>query len=179
MERAGERTRDIRFYSAKNNEIVCLHSKWARDYARWLETQPWVSQFPVGLRHHSPHITGGHTGGLPASCMDYRFSAPVRGRPQRCTGTHSCAVSISFLATGSAHAIHPVLARCSLFARLMRFTKPLKHMCRRLSCKRPPSASQPCKLSVLSLAKQTAGRSQSARLTETKLRQTSSQKGDD
>ena len=49
MERAGERTRDIRFYSAKNNEIVCLHSKWARDYARGLETQPWVSSYEAGF----------------------------------------------------------------------------------------------------------------------------------
>ena len=49
MERAGERTRDIRFYSAKNNEIVCLHSKWARDYARWLETQPWVSSYEASF----------------------------------------------------------------------------------------------------------------------------------
>lgn len=28
MERLGERTRDIRFYSNKNGDIVCLHSKW-------------------------------------------------------------------------------------------------------------------------------------------------------
>lgn len=49
MERAGERTRNIRFYSPKNNEIVCLHSKWARDYARWLETQPWISSYEAGL----------------------------------------------------------------------------------------------------------------------------------
>ena len=49
MERAGERTRNIRFYSQKNNEIVCLHSKWARDYARWLETQPWISSYEAGL----------------------------------------------------------------------------------------------------------------------------------
>ena len=45
MERLGERTRDIRFYSPKNNEVVCLHSKWARDYAKWLEEQPWVQSY--------------------------------------------------------------------------------------------------------------------------------------
>lgn len=45
MERLGERTRDIRFYSPKNNEIVCLHSKWARDYAKCLEDQPWVQSY--------------------------------------------------------------------------------------------------------------------------------------
>ena len=49
MERAGERTRNIRFYSQKNNEIVCLHSKWARDYARWLETQPWASSYEASF----------------------------------------------------------------------------------------------------------------------------------
>ena len=48
MERTGERTRDIRFFSAKNNDIVCLHSKWARDYAKWLETQPCVQNYEAG-----------------------------------------------------------------------------------------------------------------------------------
>lgn len=48
MERIGERTRDIRFYSSKNGDIVCLHSKWARDYARWLEDQPWVQNYQAG-----------------------------------------------------------------------------------------------------------------------------------
>lgn len=48
MERTGERTRDIRFYSSKNNDIVCLHSKWARDYAKWLEAQPWVQNYEAG-----------------------------------------------------------------------------------------------------------------------------------
>lgn len=45
MERSDARTRDIRFYSPKNNEIVCLHSKWARDYAKWLEELPWVQSY--------------------------------------------------------------------------------------------------------------------------------------
>ena len=45
MERSDARTRDIRFYSPKNNEIVCLHSKWARNYAKWLEEQPWVQSY--------------------------------------------------------------------------------------------------------------------------------------
>ena len=48
MERTGERTRDIRFYSNKNGDIVCLHSKWARNYARWLEEQAWVQSYQVG-----------------------------------------------------------------------------------------------------------------------------------
>lgn len=57
MERAGERTRNIRFYSSKNNEIVCLHSKWARDYARWLETQPWVLSYEASFPLN-PEIIG-------------------------------------------------------------------------------------------------------------------------
>ncbi|MBM6926912.1 hypothetical protein [Pseudoflavonifractor phocaeensis] len=48
MERTGERTRDIRFYSSKNGDIVCLHSKWARNYAKWLEEQPWVQSYEAG-----------------------------------------------------------------------------------------------------------------------------------
>lgn len=48
MERSDARTRDIRFFSPKNNEIVCLHSKWARNYAKWLEEQPWVKSYDTG-----------------------------------------------------------------------------------------------------------------------------------
>ncbi len=45
MEKAGIRTRDIQFYSSKNQAIVCVHSRKARDFARWLENQPWVSSY--------------------------------------------------------------------------------------------------------------------------------------
>ena len=45
MERSDARTRDIRFYSHKNGDIVILHSKWARDYAKWLEEQSWVQSY--------------------------------------------------------------------------------------------------------------------------------------
>lgn len=48
IERSDARTRDIRFYSPKNGDIVLLHSKWARDYAKWLETQPWVKSYEAG-----------------------------------------------------------------------------------------------------------------------------------
>lgn len=66
MDRAGRKTRDIQFYSQKNNAMVCVHSHWARDYAKWLETQPWVKSYhtcealdkerfqhicPVGIRN--------------------------------------------------------------------------------------------------------------------------------
>ena len=40
MDKAGMKTRDIRFFSNKNDQIICIHSKWARDYAKYLEQQP-------------------------------------------------------------------------------------------------------------------------------------------
>ena len=48
MERSDARTRDIRFYSYKNGDIVLLHNKWARNYAKWLEEQPWVQSYEAG-----------------------------------------------------------------------------------------------------------------------------------
>lgn len=49
MERAGERTRDIRFWSAKSNCMVCVHTHWARDYAKQLEQEPWVQHYEVNV----------------------------------------------------------------------------------------------------------------------------------
>ena len=48
MERAGRKTRDIQFYSEKNSRMVCLHSSAARDYAKYLEKQPWVESYEAG-----------------------------------------------------------------------------------------------------------------------------------
>lgn len=45
MEKAGIRTRDIQFYSEKNRQMVCVHSRRARDFAKHLEQQPWVSSY--------------------------------------------------------------------------------------------------------------------------------------
>lgn len=45
MDKAGIKTRDIRFFSNKNDQIICIHSKWARDYAKYLEQQPWVQSY--------------------------------------------------------------------------------------------------------------------------------------
>ena len=45
MDKAGIKTRDIRFFSSKNDKIICIHSKWARDYAKYLEQQPWVQSY--------------------------------------------------------------------------------------------------------------------------------------
>lgn len=45
MEKAGIRTRDIQFWSEKNQQMVCVHSRRARNFARWLEEQPWVKMY--------------------------------------------------------------------------------------------------------------------------------------
>lgn len=45
MERAGVRTRDIQFWSEKNQQMICVHSRRARDFARWLEQQSWVKTY--------------------------------------------------------------------------------------------------------------------------------------
>lgn len=48
MERAGKKTRDIQFYSQKNDAMLCLHSQPARDYAKYLEGQSWVESYEAG-----------------------------------------------------------------------------------------------------------------------------------
>lgn len=45
MEKAGVRTRDIQFFSDKNQQMICVHSRRARDFARYLEQQPWVANY--------------------------------------------------------------------------------------------------------------------------------------
>lgn len=45
MEKAGVRTRDIQFYSEKNQQMICVHSRRARDFAKHLEQQPWVANY--------------------------------------------------------------------------------------------------------------------------------------
>lgn len=45
MEKAGVRTRDIQFFSEKNQAMICVHSRRARDFVRWLEQQPWVKSY--------------------------------------------------------------------------------------------------------------------------------------
>ena len=49
MERAGRKTSDIQFFSAKNGRMVCLPSPAARDYAKYLEKQPWVGNYEAGV----------------------------------------------------------------------------------------------------------------------------------
>ena len=49
MEKSGVKTRDIRFYSNKNNAMVCVHSQQARNYAKYLENADWVKSFHAGF----------------------------------------------------------------------------------------------------------------------------------
>lgn len=42
MEKVGVHTRDIRFFSQKNRKMICVHSRAAKDYAKYLEDQPHV-----------------------------------------------------------------------------------------------------------------------------------------
>ena len=45
MEKARVRTRDIQFWSEKNQSMICVHSRRARDFAKFLERQPWVKTY--------------------------------------------------------------------------------------------------------------------------------------
>ena len=44
VEKVGVKTRDIQFYSEKGGIIIKVHSKQARDYAKWLEGETWVEE---------------------------------------------------------------------------------------------------------------------------------------
>lgn len=49
MRKSGVRTRDIRFFSEKNDTMLCVHTSLERDYAKWLEDQPWVERYETGV----------------------------------------------------------------------------------------------------------------------------------
>ena len=48
MEKIGQKSRNISFYSEKNGKMICLHSRHARDYAKYLEAQSWVEHYEAG-----------------------------------------------------------------------------------------------------------------------------------
>lgn len=48
VEKAGKKTRDIKFYSQKNNELVVVHSKEARAYTKYLESMENVISYVAG-----------------------------------------------------------------------------------------------------------------------------------
>jgi len=45
MDRAGKRTRDIKFYSKKSGTLTLVHSEEARAYTRYLEERPEVAAY--------------------------------------------------------------------------------------------------------------------------------------
>ncbi|MEF9954363.1 MAG: hypothetical protein RR785_03765 [Clostridium sp.] len=48
MDKSGTKRRDISFYSDKNQGVVCVHSREAREYARILEQDETVMSYEVG-----------------------------------------------------------------------------------------------------------------------------------
>lgn len=48
MDKAGKKTRDIKFYSGKNGSMVTVHSKEARAFAKYLEAMEHVRSYEVG-----------------------------------------------------------------------------------------------------------------------------------
>ena len=49
MRKSGVKTRDIRFFSEKNDTMLCVHTSLERDYVKWLEEQPWVERYETGV----------------------------------------------------------------------------------------------------------------------------------
>ena len=56
MQKAGVKTRAIRFFSKKNDKMICVHSAMARDYAKWLEEQPRVSRYETDVPLTSDYL---------------------------------------------------------------------------------------------------------------------------
>ena len=48
MDKSGRKTRDIKFYSKKNEAMVIVHSKEARAYTKYLEDMAHVSSYVAG-----------------------------------------------------------------------------------------------------------------------------------
>lgn len=48
MDKSGRKTRDIKFYSKKNEAMVIVHSKEARAYTKYLEDMEHVSSYVAG-----------------------------------------------------------------------------------------------------------------------------------
>ena len=60
MEKAGTKTRDIKFFSPKNNAMMTVHTPVAQEFAQYLEEQPWVASYdtcvPLQMEHY-PHVS--------------------------------------------------------------------------------------------------------------------------
>lgn len=62
MEKAKAKYRDISFFSEKNQTMVCVHSRRAREYANVLEQDPEVVSYQAGI---------------PLELEQYQYVAPV------------------------------------------------------------------------------------------------------
>lgn len=60
MNRTGAKTRDFQWWSHKNEAMVRVHSKPARDYGRYLEGHPSVERYEAGAvleMERLPHVS--------------------------------------------------------------------------------------------------------------------------
>ena len=57
MEKVGTKRRDIHFRSDKNGIVVCVHSREAREYARYLEASADVASYEAGTAVSYTHLT--------------------------------------------------------------------------------------------------------------------------
>lgn len=60
VNKAALKTRDFQWWSVKNGALIRVHSQTARDYGKWLETQPEVEAFEaekVLKLERLPHVT--------------------------------------------------------------------------------------------------------------------------
>lgn len=68
VEKVGVKTRDIQFYSEKGGVMVKVHSKAARDYAKWLEGEAWVEFYEAtcswDMTRYPPHRPHRYPSGL-------------------------------------------------------------------------------------------------------------------
>lgn len=49
MDKLRKKTRDIQFYSKKNEGMITVHDRYARKYASFLESQPEIVRYEVGV----------------------------------------------------------------------------------------------------------------------------------
>ena len=61
MDKVGKKCRDISFRSEKNQKLVCVHSREAREYARIVESDNMVVSYEAC---QCLDITGGNKNGL-------------------------------------------------------------------------------------------------------------------
>ena len=79
MEKANPKAREYRFFSQKNQKMVCLHSEQALAYARYLEDRLWVAAYDAC-------VPLGHPAALLQNGLGFRFSPGLHRRKTGCPG---------------------------------------------------------------------------------------------